>query len=378
MSRASPATEPGKDGRLSSDRDALKAAFLSAAGFGDARRELMSGDASPRVYERLHLADGSSRIFMDQPPRAETAPCPPEASRQQRIALGFNAAYRLASGRVDAFVACARHLKSLGLSAPEVEAFDAAAGLAVLEDLGDDLYASHIAARGDEAELYDAAIDALVRLHAAPPPAVLASDDVAWPLLSYDDLALVSAGDLFTDWLPRLRPAFAPDAAVLAELEALWAPIRARAEATADVFCHRDYHAENLIWLPDREGAARVGLIDFQDAVRANRMWDLSMLLHDARRDVSPELEARALDRYFAAHPGLDRVQATSDFHALGALNVARIIGIFARLVVRDGKPKYEGFLPRLWRYLDRCLADPAMTGMKAWFDAHVPAEARS
>ena len=362
---------------MSSDREALKAAFLSANGYGDARRQLMSGDASTRVYERLHLPDGTSRIFMDQPPKAETAPCPPQATREERIALGFNAAYRLASGRVDAFVACARYLKSIGLSAPEVEAFDAAGGLAVLEDLGDDLYASHIAAKGDEEALYDAAIDALTVLHAVRPPEVLAFDGVSWPLLSYDDLALVSAADLFTDWLPKLRPAFAPDAAALAEWEALWAPIRARAEATAEVFCHRDYHAENLIWLPARDGAARVGLIDFQDAVRANRMWDMSMLLHDARRDVSPQIEARALDRYFAAHPRLDRVQATSDFHALGALNIARIIGIFARLVVRDGKPKYEGFLPRLWRYLDSCLDDPAMTGMKAWFDRHVPAEAR-
>jgi len=363
---------------LSSEREAAKAAFLTAHGFGDARRELMSGDASTRVYERLFLPDGTRRIFMDQPPRAETAPCPPGATRDERIALGFNAAYRLASGRVDAFVACARYLKSLGLSAPEVESFDAAAGLAVLEDLGDDLYAARIAAGGDEAELYDAAIDALTVLHAARPPEVLESDGVSWPLLAYDDLALVSADGLFTDWLPKLRPAFAPGPAALADWEALWAPIRARAEATAEVFCHRDYHAENLIWLPDRTGPARVGLIDFQDAVRANRMWDLSMLLHDARRDVSPEREAAALDRYFAAHPRLDRRQLLADYHALGALNVARIIGIFARLVVRDGKPKYESMLPRLWRYLDSCLADPSMAGMKAWFDRHVPAEARA
>ena len=363
---------------MSSEREALKAGFLAANGFGDARRAVMSGDASTRVYERLHLADGTTRIFMDQPPKAETAPCPPDATPAERVALGFNAAYRLASGRVDAFVACARYLTSLGLSAPRIEAFDAANGLAVLEDLGDDLYAEHIAARGDEAQLYDAAIDALTVLHAAKPPQVLAFDGVSWPLLSYDDLALVSAADLFTEWLPRLRPAFAPDAPALAEWEALWAPIRARAEQTADVFCHRDYHAENLIWLPDREGAARVGLIDFQDAVRANRMWDLSMLLHDARRDVSPEREAAALERYFAAHPGLDRRMLLADYHALGALNVARIIGIFARLVKRDGKPRYEAFLPRLWRYLDSCLADPDMAGMKAWFDRHVPAEARS
>ena len=155
---------------MSSEREALKAGFLAASGFGDARRALMSGDASTRVYERLHLDDGTTRIFMDQPPKAETAPCPPDATPAERVALGFNAAYRLASGRVDAFVACARYLKSLGLSAPEIEAFDAANGLAVLEDLGDDLYAEHIAAGGDEAQPYDAAIDALTVLHAARPP----------------------------------------------------------------------------------------------------------------------------------------------------------------------------------------------------------------
>lgn len=363
---------------MSSDREAIKAAFLAANGQGDARRLSLGGDASTRSYERLFPVAGGSLIFMDQPPKAESAPCPPDATVEERKALGFNAAYRLAAGRVDAFAACAAHLRALGLSAPKVLAFDAEAGLAILEDLGDALYATELAeGRADEGLLYDAAIDALTVIHAATPPASLDYDGVSWPLLAYDGLALQYAQDLFVEWLPKLRPAFAPDAAALAEWEALWTPIRARAEQGAEVFCHRDYHAENLVWLPDRDGPARVGMLDFQDAVKAHRVWDLSMLLHDARRDVSPEIEARALERYFAAHPGLDRVQATSDYHALGTLNVARIIGIFARLVIRDGKPKYEGFLPRLWGYLDSCLADPAMTGMKAWFDVNVPAEAR-
>lgn len=364
---------------MSTDRETLKAAFLARHGYGDARRQPLSGDASTRAYERLYPPAGGSLIFMDQPPKAESPACPPDATPVEREALGPNAIYRLAAGRVDAFAACAGHLCAIGLSAPRVLAFDADAGLAVLEDLGDGLYAAEIAAgTADEGELYDAAIDALVVLHAAPPPETLEHDGVAWPLLTYDDLALRYAQALFPDWLPKLRPAFAPDAAALADWEALWAPIRARGEALAQVFCHRDYHAENLIWLPSREGPARVGLIDFQDAVKAHRVWDLSMLLHDARRDVSPALEARALDRYFAAHPDLDRAAVMADYHALGALNVARIIGIFARLVVRDGKPKYEAFLPRLWRYLDSCLADPGMAGMKAWFDRQVPAEARS
>jgi aminoglycoside/choline kinase family phosphotransferase len=154
---------------LSSDREDQKAAFLSAHGLGGARREPLSGDASTRTYERLHPAAGPSLIFMDQPPSAETAPCPPDATPAQREALGYNALARLAAGRVDAFVAVAAWLKAQGLSAPTVIAHDAAAGLAVLEDLGDNLYARLIEAGQDEGPLYDAAIDALAHLHAAHP-----------------------------------------------------------------------------------------------------------------------------------------------------------------------------------------------------------------
>ncbi|HTX48095.1 MAG TPA: phosphotransferase, partial [Caulobacteraceae bacterium] len=173
---------------------------------------------------------------------------------------------------------------------------------------------------------------------------------------------------------PKLEPSlsFSPEA--VAEWREIWRPIVAKGAAGASVFCHRDFHAENLIWLPDRAGPARVGLLDFQDAVRAHPAWDLSMLLHDARRDVSRELEADVLERYFAARPEVDRDAFISDYHALGALNVVRIIGIFARLVARDGKPRYRAFMPRLWRYLDRCLEEPAPRGLEAWLDRHVGA----
>jgi hypothetical protein len=143
------------------------------------------------------------------------------------------------------------------------------------------------------------------------------------------------------------------------------------------VFCHRDYHAENLIWLDRRAGPARVGLLDFQDALRAHPAWDFSMLLHDARRDVSVERERACLQRYLAARPGEDREAFLADYHALGALNVARIIGVFSRLVARDGKPRYRAFMPRLWAYLERCLAGPAPAGLADWVARHAPAEAR-
>jgi hypothetical protein len=363
---------------LISEREVARRAFLNAAGFGAARREALAGDASTRAYERLHPASGPTLIFMDQPPALETQPCPPGASPAERSALGFNALYRLAAGRVDAFVACAAHLRSLGLSAPAVVAADPAGGFAVLEDLGDDLYATAIAGGADETPLYDSAVDVLLRMHAAAPPAVLAGDGACWPLLTYDTVALRVASELLVEWLPRFDPRLAFDDAAVEEWRALWTPILAHGEAGASVFCHRDFHAENLIWLPARAGAARTGLLDFQDALRAHPAWDFSMLLHDARRDVSPEREAAVLARYLAARRDLDREAFLADFHTLGALNVVRILGIFARLVARDGKPRYRAFMPRLWRYLDRCLADPAMAGLRGWFDAHVPAEARA
>jgi aminoglycoside/choline kinase family phosphotransferase len=364
--------------RLNSDREALKARFLEAQGLSAARREALAGDASTRRYERLHIEGDASLIFMDQPPAAETQPCPPDATPAEREALGYNALARLAAGRVDAFVAVAEWLKAQGLSAPRVVAHDWRNGLAVLEDLGDGLFAQLIADGQDEAPLYEAAIDALAHLHEARPQTpLIALGEVAWPLLTYDEVALKTAGDLLPEWLPKLRPEVRLSAGSRAEWERIWSPIRMRGAEMATVFCHRDYHAENLLWLPDRDGAARVGLIDFQDAVLAHPAWDMSMLLHDARRDVSPQLETACLERYFVRRPQVDRAQFLADFHALGALNICRILGIFSRLVFRDGKPRYEAFMPRLWRYLDRCLADPTLGDLKAWFDANAPMSAR-
>jgi len=361
---------------LSSDRDALKADFLRAHGLGAARRELLAGDASTRRYERLHLPDGRRRIFMDQPP-VEAAVCGPDATEAERLALGYNAANRLAAGSVAAFVTTAEYLRERGLSAPQIIAHDIPAGLAVLEDLGDGLFAALIAAGQDERPLYEAAVDVQVALQSQPPPDVLAYDGATWPLLSYDTLALKVGTDTFLEFWPQFIGAGAYPADAIAEWDALWAPVWARGEAGATVFTHRDFHAQNLLWLPDRAGPARVGLLDFQDALRAHPAWDLTHLLQDARRDVSAETEAAMLDRFLAARPELDREAFLADYRALAASNAARILGrVFARQALL-GRPQYRDYMPRTWRYLERNLQDPAMAGLKSWFDTHVPESAR-
>jgi len=369
--------EAGKDVRLSSDRQALKAQFLAAHGLADAARAPLAGDASTRAYERLRPAGGVSLIFMDQPPSLETAPCPPDATPAERLALGYNASARLAAGRVDAFVACAGFLRGRGLSAPQVHAADPSLGLAILEDLGDDLYTRLIEGGADEAMLYDRAVDALVRLHETPPPAVLSAQGSQWPLLSYDDLALKTAADLFIEWAPKSNPGLRFDDGATGAWEELWTPIRARLDAAADVFCHRDYHADNLIWLTDRPGPAAVGMLDFQDALRGHRAWDLMMLLQDARRDVSPAREAASLDRYLAAEPSVPREPFLADYAAVAALHACRLIGLFTRLTVRDAKPRYAGYIPRMWGYLARDLKAPGLESLAAWFDRYVPPSVR-
>lgn len=363
---------------MTSERETLKAEFLRHAGFAKARRELLSGDASTRQYERLYPASGPSLIFMDQPPAVESVVCPPDATPDQRRALGYNATSRLAAGSVAAFVTIGAYLRDQGLSAPRILAHDVATGLAVLEDLGDGLFASLIMDGTPERPLYEAAVDVQVALQSVQPPAVLETDNASWPLLTYDTLALKVATDTFLEWWPQLAGLSAFNEPEIAEWDALWAPVWSRGEAGATVFTHRDYHAQNLLWLPERQGVARVGLLDFQDALKAHPAWDLLHLLQDARRDVSPELETAMLDRFLAARETLDREIFLADYRALAASNAARILGrVFARQTLL-GRPQYRAFMPRTWRYLERNLEDPSMAGLKTWFDRHVPQARRA
>jgi N-acetylmuramate 1-kinase len=360
-----------------SDRELQRLDFLKTAGLADAVRTPLAGDASTRRYERLTTADGRKLILMDQPPAEESAVAPEDADADQRRALGYNAEARLAGGSVAAFVAIAGWLRDKGLSAPTIGARDTVGGLAVLEDLGDDVFASH---DRDLQTIYGAAVDALAGLHEATPPRVIEADGERWPLHRYDGLAYRAGLDPFLEWWPAFAGLPAPSDEARAEWTALWAPVIALGESAAPVFVHRDYHAENLLWLPGRSGLARVGMIDFQDAVSGHPAWDLLHLLQDARRDVPPELETAMLDRYLAARgPALDRETFLHDYRALAALNAARILGrVFARQEVLFRRDRYTAFMPRTWRHLERNLGRGDLEGLRGWFDRHVPAGARA
>jgi aminoglycoside/choline kinase family phosphotransferase len=311
-------------------RDA--APFLAAAGWGAARRAPLAGDASLRRYERLTSPDGATAVLMDADP-----------------ATGED---------VRPFLRIARHLAALGLSAPRILAEDAPQGFLLLEDLGDDLFA-RVAARdpAGEPQLYAAAAAVLGRLHAAPPPSGLAA---------YDTAAMVPLALLALDWY--LPGTGGGEASPLARAEAagrLAEALERHAAPARPVLVLRDFHAENLIWLPDRDGPARVGLLDFQDARLGHPAYDLVSLLEDARRDVAPEAHAAAraafLDATSSDAAGLDAALAV-----LGAQRNLRILGVFARLSLHFGKPGYVALIPRVWRHLQRDLAHPALAPLAA------------
>jgi len=360
-----------------SDREQQRIDFLGTAGLAEAVRVPLPGDASTRRYERLTTAAGTTLMLMDQPPATESRPCDPSWTPEQRHAAGWNALARLSAGRIEAFAAVAEHLRGVGLSAPDILAVDPGAGLALIEDFGDDLFTRVIEAGEPQAPLYLAAVDALARLHQTGlPPPVMQGPGGGWPLLTYDATALQGGADLFVEWMPKLHPELRFGPAALDEWRAAWAPVAAMGERKASVVAHRDYHAENLIWLPERTGLRRAGLIDFQDAVVAHPAWDLHSLLQDARRDVPSELEAAAFDHYCAVM-AVDRESFHRDYVALAALNEARILGVFARLIARDGKPRYRQFMPRVWAHLNSNLKQPGLESAAVWFERHVPMERR-
>lgn len=344
--------------------DAL-ARLLTETGFDAAQRMPLAGDASTRRYERLILPDRRA-ILMDAPRSAESAPCPPGATPTERRTMGWNATARLAASRVEAFVAVAAYLESLGLAPPEIYGADCEAGYAVIEDLGDSLYAQIIPQGADEVVLYQEAARVLARVHQAGSPARLQGKaGAAWPLLDYDALALEVNADLFVEWLPRAADVRIDDAA-----RARWERVRdgliVKALGFPRAFTIRDYHAENLLWLPERDGLKRVGLLDFQDAVRGWRAWDFAMLLHDARRDVGDAAAEAAIRAYLDA-TGVGDAEFRRELAVLGAINAMRILGVFSRLAGRDGKQRYLSFMPREWGHLARTLQHPALEEARAF-----------
>lgn len=304
--------------------------FLAACGWEGCEILPLAGDASFRRYFRV-VAPGRSAVLMDAPP-------PQEDTRP--------------------FISVARHLHELGFAAPGIIADDPAQGLVLIEDFGDARMAEIIAGTPErEVAIYEAAVDLLLQLHEYPPAA---------NLKSYDMPEYQREAGLFTEWY---APALSLDVDVESYRRA-WDDALAPIADHRSVTVLRDYHAENIMLLDDGK---RLGLLDFQDALAGHPAYDLVSLLQDARRDVPSTLETAMIDRYRAGAAFDEAAYAL-----LGAQRNAKILGIFTRLWKRDGKPRYLGYQPRVWGYLERDLGHPALGPVAAWFERNVPVEKRA
>ena len=342
--------------------------FLAHAGWQDASVNWFDQDASTRRYARLMRQDGSSAILMDAP-RVEDDPCTPDMTAETRQRLGWNAMTRLASSRVDAFVLIANHIREAGLRAPTIFAHDTGLGLALLEDFGEKREFARLIEQGmDEAPLYAQAAKDLAQLHRHPKPGLLKQDADCWPILEFDDVALGANADLFADWFHQYDDAACMTDADRAKWERVKDNLIQQAVAFPREFTLRDYHAENLLWLPE----GRIGLLDFQDAVIGWDAWDMAMLTQDARRAVSREAAELAIKTYLD-ESGKDEAPFQARLAVIGTLNALRIAGVFARLVKRDGKPRYNDFMPRQILMLKRNLAHPAAAEMRAFIAETAP-----
>lgn len=343
--------------------------FLAEAGWGHATPSYVNGDASPRSYIRLRMGSRSA-ILMDWPKAPDGPPIRGNRPYSQIAHLAED---------VKPFVVVASALRDAGINAPRIHAADLAHGFLLMDDFGDDVFTA-IRARGDDIRPgYRLAVDALLTLRQHPPASELATNGATHRLPDYDREALAIETELLVDWfLPAVNGAEVPPAA-REEFADAWAEQFDWLLTQPTGWVLRDWHSPNLMLVSSEEGLARLGVLDFQDALRGHAAYDLVSLLQDARHDLPEGLEVELLAYYCdattRADTDFDRAAFLRAYHLLGAQRNTKILGIFARLARRDGKRGYLRHMPRITRYLTADLADPALARLKAWYERELPGD---
>jgi tRNA threonylcarbamoyl adenosine modification protein YjeE len=363
--RAAEITGHGKAADQVTRLEALRQ-FLAGAGFIDAKRQRMAGDASTRSYARL-FKDDDGVILMNSPRRPDGPAI--------YYGKSYSAAVHLAED-VKPFVAIANGLREHGISAPAIHHADLDAGFLITEDFGVESFIEGEPPR-PIAERYETAVDMLAALHRKKLPDVLPlAPQIAYSIPPFDVDAMMVEIGLMLEWYLPDRGA-APPSTTRDEFVTQWRGLLGKTAAMPKTWVLRDFHSPNLIWLDGRLGTSKVGVIDFQDAVLGPAAYDLVSLLQDARIDVPEQLELTLLTRYIKARHATDNTFDPAGFAESYAIMSAqrntRLLGTFARLNRRDGKPQYLRHQPRIWTYLTRSLAHPVLSGLRGWYDTQVP-----
>jgi N-acetylmuramate 1-kinase len=350
------------------ERDERLTSFLGTTSHAKSTRYFFEGDASSRRYEKLVAASGETCLLMDMPQRPD-GPVVKYGKPYSQIA-------HLAEN-ITAVVAINQHLVSLGYSAPKIPAFDLATGFGLIEPLGDKVFGRMLLAGENMLEPLETAAAVLADMVDKPwPRQPEATPGVSHTVHDYDEQAQLIEVDLLPSWfIPHARGVEAGDERKQ-EFAAIWSSLLPLARSATPVWNIRDYHSPNLLWIPEREGLKRVGIIDSQDALMGHPAYDLVSMTQDARVDIAPDMEDHILSHYMSlrrAKGGFDREDFLTAYAVLGAQRATKILGIFARLNRRDGKPVYLKHMPRVSRYLARNLQHPALQPLKDWIATHLP-----
>jgi N-acetylmuramate 1-kinase len=348
-------------------RDGLLADFLKSTGFGGDERRFFLGDASSRRYETLH-GPGERKLLMDMPGRPDGVPI--------RHGKHYSALARLAD-RIDSVVAINAHLRGLGYSAPETYACDLTHGFAVMEFLEGEVHGAMMRRGDDMTEPMQCATAVLADMaRQSWPRRVSSAHGQFYDVADFDLDAMLIEVDLMPSWFwPHQFGTEAPQD-IHDSFEEVWRHLLPLTFEAPRLWMLRDFHSPNLIWMPQRQGLQRTGLIDTQDAVMGHGAYDLASLLQDARCDVTPEFQDMLLRHYVnlrRAQGGFDEKTFRRDYAVLAAQRASRLLGTFTRLSVRDGKHQYLAHRPRVAGYLMQSLEHPALKPLRDWYQTHAP-----
>jgi N-acetylmuramate 1-kinase len=348
-------------------RNAALASFVGENAFAGGNRLFFEGDASARRYETV-MHNGTRVLLMDMPVRPDGPPV--------KNGKPYSQIAHLAEG-ITAVIAINKHLVALGYSAPRILQEDIGNGLALIEPLGDKVFGKMMLAGEDMREPMKTAASVLADMTQYDWPALPeAAPGLAHRVHSYDRDAQLIEVDLMPSWfIPHVRGVEATDEQKQSFADA-WNRVLPLAVPAKPVWAIRDYHSPNLLWIPERHGLKRVGIIDSQDALLGHPAYDLVSMSQDARVDVSPDTEAEIFEHYCkerAVMGAFDRNDFETAYAVLGAQRASKILGIFARLNKRDGKPGYLKHIPRMKRYLAKNLGHAALKPVKDWVKLHAP-----
>lgn len=352
--------------------------FLKSAGWSEANWAFLQGDASTRSYMRLkknadEAANVRRALLMNAPPQPDGAPIKNGKPYSQIAHLAEN---------MTSFVAVSKTLAAAGLTVPEVQSYDIEKGLLLINDLGDDQYFHLITEQGqNQQKLYEPAIDVLVKVRQLP-PAPVNFDNLTYQLPAYDDEALSIESELVIDWYWPVVKQSPISEEGRGAYQAIWKKLFNELKTNNRHWVLRDFHSPNLMHIKGRTGIESVGIIDFQDAVIGHPAYDVVSLCQDARLMVKGEMEQRLKQRYLEqvsiSEPDFDKEDFQKAYAILGAQRASKLLGIFVRLSVRDGKSNYLTHIPRIWDYLERNLQHSALSELAEWYQINFPPELRA